>query len=120
MIQIKTKYTQGDKDTALGLATKAYLDNFEYLKSPLKKSGQTDLVNETEIMMRMELRDMIRNDAPVSEVNQQVDAILKKMNTVATVVPEFGSIVTIALAIAIIDTIIVTSKKTRLSMISRK
>ena len=116
--QVKVKYAEGDKDTATSLATKAYLDNFEYLESPLKESGQKDLVNEMETMMRIELRDMIKNNAPISQVDQKVDDILAKMDTVAKVVPEFGTITVMILTVAIIS-IIVVSTKSRLSIMPK-
>ena len=108
--QVKVKYAEGDKDTATSLATKAYLDNFEYLESPLKESDQTDLVNNMEIMMRIELRDLIKNNAPVLQVNQKVDDILAKMDTVAKVVPEFGTITMMILSVAIISIVAITAK----------
>lgn len=119
LTDVKTEYQNGNKDVALSLATKAYLDNFEYLEGPLKETGNVELVSEIEEMLREELRTMIKDDAPPAEINQQVDAILDKMESVKVAVPEFGSIVTIALAIAIIGTIMATSKRTGLSMISR-
>jgi predicted secreted protein with PEFG-CTERM motif len=116
--QVKVKYAEGDKDTATSLATKAYLDNFEYLESPLKEAGHKELVEEMETMMRIELRDMIKNDAPVSEVEQKVDDILVKMDSIAQIVPEFGSIAVMILAIAIIS-IVIVSTKSRLSIMPK-
>jgi predicted secreted protein with PEFG-CTERM motif len=115
--QVKVKYAEGDKDTALSLATKAYLDNFEYLEGPLKESNP-ELVAEVETLMREELREMIRSDASVSDVNQQVDKILVEMDAVAKVVPEFGTIAVMILAVAIIS-IIAVSAKSRLSIMPR-
>ncbi len=115
--QVKVTYASGDSDTALSLATKAYLDNFEYLEGPIKKSDP-ELVDKLEAMMRVELRDMINNDAPVSEVEQQVDDILAKMDTVAKIVPEFGTIAVVILAIAIIS-VIAVSAKSRLNIMPR-
>ncbi|MCE9652883.1 MAG: PEFG-CTERM sorting domain-containing protein [Nitrosarchaeum sp.] len=117
--QVKEKYAEGDKDTAMSLATKAYLDNFEYLESPLKESGQKELVNDMETMMRIELRDMIKNDAPMSEINQQVDDILTKMDVVAKVVPEFGTIAVLILVVGIISTMILVSKNKQLTLLPR-
>jgi hypothetical protein len=51
-MQVKTEYENGNSDIAFSLATKAYLDNFEYLETPLKEAGQEELVEEIEIMMR--------------------------------------------------------------------
>lgn len=108
--QVKTTYAQGDKDSALGLATTAYLDNFEFLESPLKDAGQRELVDEVETLMRIELRDMITNDVPASEVNQQIDVILEKIDTVAKVVPEFGTLAMMILAVAVISIVAITAK----------
>lgn len=118
LTQVKTEYQNGNSDEALSLATKAYLDNFEFLESPLKEAGQEELVKEMETMMRIELRDMIKNGASSSEVNSKVDVILKNMKIVEVTVPEFGPVVMIALAIAIIG-IMIASKKTRLNVIPR-
>ena len=115
--QVKVKYAEGDKDTALSLATKAYLDNFEYLEGPLKESNP-ELVKQVETLMREELREMIRGDASISDVNQQVDTILVEMDAVAKVVPEFGTIAAMILAVAIIS-IIAVSAKSRLSIMPR-
>jgi predicted secreted protein with PEFG-CTERM motif len=116
--QVKVTYASGDSDMALSLATKAYLDNFEYLEGPIKKSNP-ELVDELETMMRIELRDMINNDAPVSEVEQQVDDILAKMDTVAKIVPEFGTIAVMILVVGMISTMVLLSKNKNLSILPR-
>ncbi|MEX2193537.1 MAG: PEFG-CTERM sorting domain-containing protein [Nitrosarchaeum sp.] len=116
--QVKVAYAAGDQDTALSLATKAYLDNFEYLEGPIKKSNP-ELVDELEIMMREELRDMINNNTSVSEVEQQVDDILAKMDTVAKIVPEFGTIAMMILVVGIISTMVLLSKSKNLSILPR-
>jgi predicted secreted protein with PEFG-CTERM motif len=118
LTDVKAKYADGDKDAALSLATKAYLDNFEYLEGPLVKSGQEDLMKELETMMRIDLRDKISNNAPASEVNQQVDSIILKMDTVAKIVPEFGSIAAMVLIVGIISMVLI-SKSKNLSVLPR-
>lgn len=115
--QVKVTYAEGDNDTALALATKAYLDNFEYLEGAIAESNP-ELVEEIELMMREELRDMIRNEVPHIQVNQQVDSILVKMDTVAKIVPEFGTVAIFILAIAVIS-IIAISAKSKLGVIPR-
>jgi predicted secreted protein with PEFG-CTERM motif len=116
--QVKVSYAEGDKDTAQSLATKAYLDNFEFLEGPLEESNP-ELVVELETMMREELRDMIRNDAPVSDVDQQVDEILAKMDTVAKIVPEFGTIAMMILVVGMISTLVLVSKSKNMSILPR-
>lgn len=118
LTQVKTEYQNGNSDVALSLSTKAYLNNFEFLETPLKEAGQEELVKEMETMMRVKLRDMIKNGASPSEINTQVDTILENMKIIEVAVPEFGSVVMVALAIAIIGTVVIT-KKTRLNVIPR-
>jgi len=107
--QVKVKYAEGDKDMALSLATKAYLDNFEYLEDTIKQSNP-ELVTEIETMMREDLRAMINSNAPISEIDRQVDAIILKMDDVAKIVPEFGTMALMILVIGIISTVALLSK----------
>ncbi|MFB5608752.1 MAG: PEFG-CTERM sorting domain-containing protein, partial [Nitrosarchaeum sp.] len=79
------------------------------------KQSDPELVHEVETMMREELRDMIRNDAPVAQINQQVDAIILKMDTVAKIVPEFGILAMIILSVALFSIIGLTARS-RLSI----
>jgi len=108
--QTKQEYSQGNSDIALSLATKAYLDNFEFLESPLVEMGEEELMEEVEIMLREELRNMIKDGATVQEVTSQIDAILVKMDDVTVVVPEFGTIAVMILVVAIISIISVTAR----------
>ena len=108
--QTKQEYAKGNTDLALSLATKAYLDNYEFLEGPLIELDQRDLMEEVEIMLREDLRNMIKNGESSSKVNAQVDAILEKMDTIATVVPEFGTIAMMILVVAIISIVAVTAR----------
>jgi len=108
--QTKQEYLQGNTDLALSLATKAYLDNFEFLEAPLVELGAEELMEEVEHMMREDLREMIKDGAPSSEVSSHIDATLEKMDEVAVVVPEFGAIAMIILATAIISIIALSAK----------
>jgi predicted secreted protein with PEFG-CTERM motif len=110
LIQTKQEYSDGNTDLALSLATKAYLDNYEFLEAPLIELDQRDLMEEVEVMLREDLRNMIKNGEPTSKVNSHVDAILEKMDTIATVVPEFGTITMMILAVSIISIVAVTTK----------
>lgn len=109
--QTKTEYANGNNDLALSLSTKAYLDNFEYLEAPLVDAGEKELMEEIETMMRIELRDLIKNNASQEEVNNLVDTILIKMDTVAVIVPEFGTVVLIVLMTGIVSTILLSRTK---------
>jgi len=110
LVQTKQEYRDGNIDMALSLATKAYLDNFEFLEGPLVELNQEDLMEEVEIMLREDLRGIIKNGEPSSKIDAQVDAILDKMDTIATVVPEFGTIAMMVLAVAIISVVVITAR----------
>jgi len=112
-------YSSGDKDLALSLVTKAYLDNFEFLESPLVNAGERELMEDIEHEMREELRGMIKQGAPSTQVSSQIDTILSKMDTVAVVVPEFGTIAMMILVVSIVAVIVLASKSKTLSLVNR-
>ena len=110
LAQTKEAYQSGDKDLALSLSTKAYLDNYEFLEGPLVDLGKEELSRTVEIMIREDLRDLIKQDAPVSDVNMQIDAISEQMDTIAVVVPEFGTVAMMILVVAIISMVAISAK----------
>lgn len=113
LIETKEKYAKGETNEALSLATKAYLDNFEFLESSIGAQNP-ELNEEIEEMMREELRDMIKNGASVEEVNSHIDEILLKMDEVAVIVPEFGPMTFVVLSVAIITVLIIGIKKQKI------
>ncbi len=68
------EYKKGNITGADGLATRAYLDNFEYVEFPLIKKKSADLKEEIEKMMREDLRNMIKEKVPFEELNSHVNA----------------------------------------------
>lgn len=118
LTEAKEEYAKGATDEALSLATKAYLDNFEFLETAVGAQNP-ELNKEMEQMMRVELRDMIKDGAPVSEVSAQIDDILLKMDEVAVIVPEFGSIAAMILIVGLVSSIIIFSKSKNLMKIPR-
>ena len=65
----KQNYTEAEE-----LATKAYLDNFEFIESDLAKQDQK-LMEDTEGLLREELRQMIKDKKTTAEVQALVDQI---------------------------------------------
>lgn len=110
--QAKDAYSGGDKDKALNLVTKAYLENFEGLE-PTIADNNLQLEKDLEKMIREDLRGMIKNSASVSDVTAEIDSIQSKLDSVAAIVPEFGPITVsvFALAISVIIAIRLTSNK---------
>ncbi|NIP62925.1 MAG: PEFG-CTERM sorting domain-containing protein, partial [Nitrosopumilaceae archaeon] len=88
--------------TAFNLVSEAYLDNYEFIEGPL---GEIDheLMIKIETDMREDLRNMIQTNAPVPQVDAQIDMILADMSEVRKVIPEFGTIAALILAVAIIS-----------------
>jgi high-affinity iron transporter len=69
----------GDYDAADATATKAYLDNYEYLEAPIEKHDP-DLMVDIEIEMREELRLMIREERSSQEIVVFIQNILGKLD----------------------------------------
>ncbi|MFM7861781.1 MAG: PEFG-CTERM sorting domain-containing protein [Candidatus Nitrosotenuis sp.] len=86
LAEVKETFADGDSDAALAHATKAYLDNYEFLEAPIAQQDK-ELMEEIEIMMREELRDMIKAGASTDEINSQVDAILVKLEEAEALLP---------------------------------
>ena len=87
LAEVKETYADGDADAALAHATKAYLDNYEFLEAPIAQQDK-ELMEEIEVMMREELRDMIKASASAEDINSQVDAILVKLEEAEGLLPE--------------------------------
>ena len=81
----KSEYSAGNADLALSYATKAYLDNFEFLEGPLVEAGERELMEEVEVLMREELRQMIKAGDDPSAVASHIDTVLERMDAVAEV-----------------------------------
>lgn len=70
--ETKTEYSAGNSTEAEELATRAYLDNFEYVEMEIK--GADDLKEQIEGMMREELRDMINDNASMEDLDSHINA----------------------------------------------
>ena len=108
--QSKIKYAEGDIEEAKRLAMKAYIDNYEYLEDPVEEQNE-ELNDELEIMLREELQALMRNNAPLEQVEEKIDAILERITMVEAIVPEFNSLVFLVLTTAIIPVILFSKVK---------
>ena len=59
---------------AESLATIAYIDNFEFIEAPLEEKDET-LMENTEIMLRELLRQLIQSRVPAEQLQQHLDKI---------------------------------------------
>jgi hypothetical protein len=67
-------YKQQNYEEAEALATTAYLDDFEFIEAPLAEKDET-LMENTEIMLREELRQLIQNQVPIEELQLHIEKI---------------------------------------------
>lgn len=111
----KEEYAAEKNDEALSLVLKAYLYNYEFLE-PTMEELNPELNEEIEILLRHELRFLINEDVPTSLVSAKIDQILLKMDEVAVIVPEFGSLAMMILALAVITGVFIGSRSPKLSL----
>jgi hypothetical protein len=71
--QTAEAYKQQNYAEAESLATTAYLDNFEFIEAPLAEKDEA-LMENTEIMLREQLRQLIQNKVSAEEL-QHIDKI---------------------------------------------
>ena len=77
--QVSTEYKKGNFSGAEELATRAYLDNFEYVEPALEKKGAGNIMKQLEDMMRKDLRSMIKNAVPYEKLNSHINATDAKL-----------------------------------------
>ena len=70
------EYQKHNYAGALVFAIKAYLDNFEFVEAPLQQHDKI-LEQNTEFMMRADLRDQIRHEVPLDDIK----TLISKINT---------------------------------------
>ena len=72
--KILDEYKAQNYTGAEELATVTYLENYEYIEAPLEKENKA-LMEETEIMLREDLRTAIDDKVPLKEVQQLINNI---------------------------------------------
>jgi hypothetical protein len=72
--QTVNAYKQQNYADAEALVTTAYLDNFEFIEAPLAEKDEV-LMENTETMLREQLRQLIQNQVPAEQLQQHVDKI---------------------------------------------
>jgi hypothetical protein len=67
-------YQQQNYAEAEAFATTAYIDNFEFIEAALAEKDEA-LMENTEIMLREQLRQLIQNQVSVEQLQQHIDKI---------------------------------------------
>ena len=77
--QTEMEYSTGNSTGAEKLATKAYLENFEQVESPLEEKGAGELKEQIEDMMRVDFRGLIKDNASTEKVRDLINATEAKL-----------------------------------------
>jgi hypothetical protein len=75
------EYRQQNYEEAEALATTAYLDNFEFIEAPLAEKDEA-LMQNTEVLLREQLRQLIQDHVPIEELQLHIDKINSNLKNV--------------------------------------
>jgi predicted ribosome quality control (RQC) complex YloA/Tae2 family protein len=70
------EYQNKNSSGASALVEEAYLENYEFIEASLAEHNET-LMEETEVMLREQLRDLVKSDG----VEADVQSLLQKINS---------------------------------------
>jgi plastocyanin len=79
------------------LASSAYLDNYEFIEAPLDKHDKA-LNENTEVMLRQQLRQMIKDKSPMENVQQLINNINPNLDKVESLLANESPIQTMTSA----------------------
>src|SRR5918999_954854 len=74
LTQLIAAYGSQDYQGAESIAIEAYLENYEFIEAPIAQRDQ-QLMEQTEVMLREELRQMIMDRVPIEQVEQHIAMI---------------------------------------------
>ncbi len=77
--QVSVVYNDGDTSGAFGLATEAYLENYEYVESAIA-AKDLNLMEKIESMLRVDLRSMIQNEDLAEDIDAKIDSIKENLD----------------------------------------
>ena len=82
LTQLTQAYESQDYQRAESIATEAYLDNYEYIEVPLAQRDK-QLMEQTEVMLREELRQMITDRVPIDQIELHITLINANLDRAA-------------------------------------
>jgi hypothetical protein len=80
--QLLSAYRSQDYEGTESIAIEAYLENYENIEEPIAEHDPV-LMEQTEVMLREELRQMIRDRVPIEQIQQQVAVINANLDKAA-------------------------------------
>jgi hypothetical protein len=75
-------YRSQDYQGAENIAIEAYLENYEYIEAPIAQHDE-ELMEQTEVMLREALRQMITDRAPIEQIEQHIGMINANLDRAA-------------------------------------
>ena len=82
LTQLIAAYGSQDYQRAENIAIEAYLENYEHIEAPLAQRDQ-QLMEQTEVMLREELRQMIMDRVPIEQIEQHITMINANLDRAA-------------------------------------
>jgi len=92
--QTINEYKNQNFTGAQSLASSAYLDNYEFIESPLDKHDKA-LNENTEVMLREQLRQVIKDKSPIENIQQFISNINVNLDKAQTLLANESPIQTI-------------------------
>ncbi len=93
--QTLSEYRNQNFTGAQGLASSAYLDQFEFIEAPLDKHEKA-LKENTELMLREQLRQYIKDKSPIENIQQLINNINSNLDKAEALLANEPPIQTIA------------------------
>ena len=78
---VSSSYRNGDSDAAFSLVTDAYLENYEYIEGAISQKDR-QLMQKIELMMREDLRSIIKNGDIIDNVDAKINSIKSELEKV--------------------------------------
>lgn len=72
--QTIVEYQNKNFSGASALVEEVYLENYKFIEAPLAEQNET-LMEETEVLLREQLRDLVKNDSTETDVHMLVEKI---------------------------------------------
>jgi plastocyanin len=92
--QTINEYRNQNFTGAQGLVSSAYLDQFEFIEAPIEKHDKA-LKENTELMLREQLRQTIKDKSPIENIQQLINNINSNLDKAEALLANESSILTI-------------------------
>lgn len=106
-----TEYKAGNATGAEMLVNIAYLDNFEHAEAALEQRNATDLKEQVEEILGVELVSLIRDRADSQAVDDKISEVNMMLDQAIVIVPEFPYGMVMVLMVGLIFTVLLARSR---------